>query len=82
MAMMTTKAVSVMAISVSFEMPGTMPASCMKMNGMQSTRNRMDSSVRTMTSTAALPVGTPAWRRNISCATAPPVAPGVKSARK
>ena len=42
----------------------------------------MEDKVRTMTSTAAFPVGTPAWRRNMSCATAPPVAPGVSSARK
>ena len=66
----------------SFDIPGTIPSSCRKISGMQSARKKIESSVRTMTSTAAFPVGTPAWRRNMTCATAPPVAPGVRSARK
>jgi len=73
---------SVIAIKILFDTPGTIPSSCRKMKGIQSARKKIESSVRTMTSTAALPVGTPAWRRNMTCATAPPVAPGVRSARK
>ena len=45
----------------SLDTPGRMPSSWRNTKGRQQARNNMDTMVRTMASTAALPAGTPAF---------------------
>ena len=52
------------------------------MIGKHNNKNKIDTSVRTITKTVAFPVGIPALRKKIYWATSPPVAPGVNKAKK
>ena len=60
----------------------TISLSLCSTTGTSNIKKIIDITVRTSTTTVDLATGTPALRMNITCAIAPPLAPGVTSAKK